>query len=147
MQHQITWVLAANGSHAKLFEMIKFPKLEEFTTLEHPESRLHDSELVSSPLGANSEMGRIGRNTYEPKSDPHHLEMDKFAKFVGEKLSSSLQQGEFHRLYIIASPVFLGLLRPHLNPNILKTIVAEIPKDMVSRPLADIEEHLKATLK
>lgn len=145
MQHQTTWVLTANGSHAKLFEMLNFPKLEEFEVLEHPESKLRSSELVSSPLGANTEMGRAGQNTYEPKSDPHHLEMEKFAKLIGDKLSSSHNQGEFHRLYIIASPLFLGLLRPHLDHNLLKTIVAEIPKDMTGHPLSDIEAHLMET--
>jgi protein required for attachment to host cells len=145
MQHQTTWVLAANGSHAKLFEMLKFPKLEEFAVLEHPESKLRSSELVSSPLGENTGMGMSGQNTYEPKSDPHHQEMDKFAKLVGERLSSSFLKGEFSRLYIIASPLFLGLLRPHLDQKILKTIVAEIHKDMTEHRISEIEEHLEET--
>lgn len=145
MQHQTTWVLTANGSHAKLFEMLNFPKIEEFAVLEHPESKLRSSELVTSPLGENTGMNMSGQNTYEPKSDPHHLEMQKFAKFVGDRLSSSLQKGEFSRLYIIAGPVFLGLLRPHLDHKILKTIVAEIPKDMTEHPISDIEAHLKDT--
>lgn len=146
MQHQTTWVITANGSHAKLFEMTKFPKLEEFSILEHPESRLKSSELMTSPLGEISERGRIGSNTYEPKSDPHQLEMEKFAKLVGDSLSSSHQKGEFQRLYIIASPMFLGLLRPHLNHSMLKAIIAEIPKDMTEHPLHDIEKHLQETL-
>lgn len=142
MPNQVTWVIAANGSHAKIFRMGKFPKLEEFEQLDHPDSRLRNQDLVSSAEGRTFESIGTGRSAYQPPTDPHHQELEKFAKFLGEYLTRAKRDHSFSRLYIMANPSFLGLLRPHLN-SIHESIVAEIGKDMTGQSLNEIEHHLE----
>lgn len=144
VMENITWVVVANSSHVKIFRVVKFPKIEVVRVMEHPESRLHDIDLVGAPPGRAFDRQGSARHAYEPKADPKHLEIEKFAKALGEHLSASQQKGAFSRLYLMASPSFLGLLRPHLSKPAQEVIIAEITKDMTDRPTADIEHHLAA---
>lgn len=141
MQNNV-WVVIANGSHAKFFRVVKFPKIEEFAILEHPESRLRNQDLVSSKPGRTFESTSTARSAYEAQTDPHHLEIEKFARILGERLADAKREDAFERLYVMANPGFLGMLRPHLDTTTKQAIVAEIGKDMTDQPISAIEEHL-----
>lgn len=142
MHNQTTWVLVANTSHAKIFRMVHFPRVEPLLAMEHPESRLHNQDLISSKPGRSFERAGTTRHAYEPKTDAKHLEIDKFAKEIGNYLSSAREKREFARLYVIASPEFLGVLRPHIDPQTEGTIVAEVAKDLAEHSQGEIEQHL-----
>lgn len=137
-----TWIVVANGSQAKIFRLNQFPKLEVLRLFEHPESRLRDTDLTSSRPGRTFDSHGVGRHAYEAKSDPKELEIEKFAKSLGEHLSRSYEKGEFVHLYLFAGPSFLGLLRSHLTRATQEVILAEIAKDMIDHPTVDIEQHL-----
>lgn len=143
MQNQITWVVAANGSSAKFFRVVKFPKIEEFETFEHPESRLRNQDLVTSKPGRSFESTSTSRSAYEAAVDPHHMELEKFARHLGTHLSEARRNNSFSRLYLMAGPSFLGLLRPHLDHATQASIVAEIGKDMTDQHTSNIEAHLE----
>lgn len=142
MPNYATWIVVANSALAKIFRLSKFPKIEELTSMEHPESRLHDQDLVSSKPGRAFESTGVRRSSYEPESDPKKLEIDKFARILGEYLCTSYQKGKFSRLYIMAGPSFLGMLRQHLNAQTQEIIVAELAKDMTEHKKEEIEQHL-----
>lgn len=142
MSNKTTWIVVANNAQARIFRLMKFPKIEEFATLEHPESRLQNRELVSSPPGHTSQKGGTRRHAFDAESDPHQLEMDKFAQQLSHYLKTAHQKKEFFRFYLFASPSFLGLLRQHMDPQVQQSIIAEIPKDMVRQLQSDIEEQL-----
>ncbi len=65
-----------------------------------------------------------------------------FATHLAKFLSTAEQKGKFQRLYLIAEPSFLGLLRQHISPQIQKTIVGEAAKHLTSSDIATIENHL-----
>ncbi len=142
MNQTTTWVLVANCCQAKFYKVVKFPKIEEFHMLEHPESKLRDQELVSSKPGRNFQSGGTTRHSYVPQTDPKRQEAEQFARTVASYLSAEHQKHSFSRLYIVASPSFLGQLRQHLNSQISKTIVAEIDKDMLDHREEEIEQKL-----
>lgn len=143
MANQNTWILVANSCLAKVYRLVRFPtQIEEVTTIEFPSARLQNKDLVSSAPGRNFNRGGTRRHSYEPESDPHQLEVEKFAKQLSGFLTTSLNKGDFGRLYLFASPNFLGLLRQHMDPKIVETIIAEIPKDMPDHKKSDIEKQL-----
>lgn len=142
MNKNATWVVVAGNAEAKIFRLVQFPKIEEHSVLEHPESRLHNRDLISSKPGRNYDKGGTTRHAYEPKTDPKQQEIEKFAKNLSDFLSTSRQNGEFSRLYIMANPSFLGLLRQHLDNQTQSVIVAEIAKDLIGQKKPDIEEQL-----
>lgn len=140
MNNQKTWVVVASEAEAKIYRLIKPSQMEEIATLQHPESRLRNHELVSAAPGHLQELGSYRRSSYESKSDPHELEVIKFVKEIGHHLLQ--KKGEFSSLYVIAGPKLLGLLREHIDPQIHKLIVKEVAKDLVKSSKADIEQHL-----
>lgn len=142
MRNQTTWVVVSNSSQAKLFRITKFPKIEIITTLEHPESRLHNVDLVSSKPGRAFDKMGPGRHSYVPVTEPKQVEVEKFAKDLAKFLTTAHFKGDFYRLYLIASPAFLGLLRKELDAKTQGAIVSEIAKDMTEHVNADIEAHI-----
>ncbi len=142
MHDNVTWIVVANSCHAKLYQVVKFPKLQEINHLEHPESRLLDQDLISTPPGRTFQSGGVTRHAYQAKSDPKQQEADKFAKDLSDLLSSASQQGKYGRLYVFANHSFLGLLRHHFDEHIRKAIIAEVPKDMTECSVPELEHHL-----
>lgn len=141
--HQ-TWVLVADSCQAKIFRQLKFPKLEEVAYLEHPESRLHNQDLVSSKPGRGFQSVGNRRSAYQQETEPKQVEMMKFAAQVAQFLYTASNNGEFNKLYIFAEPSFLGLLRQYINPQVQKHITAEVAKELTASSVETIEHHLAA---
>lgn len=137
-----TWVVVANSSHAKIFRLTKFPKIEEVTSIDHPESRLHNQDLEGRKPGRSFQSGGTTRHAYQPETEPKAVEIEKFARILCEYINESHQKANFSRLYVMASPSFLGLLRQNIHPQVQKTIIAELSKDMTERTKAEIEQQL-----
>ncbi len=137
-----TWVVVADNCQAKIYRLVKFPKIEEISHLEHPESRLHNQDLVSSKPGRGFQSRGSGRYSYQSEVEPKELEAIKFATDVAHFLEQAEKKGDFHRLYILAEPSFLGVLRQHLSQQIKKTIVGELAIELVTCDVAAIEKHL-----
>lgn len=138
-----TWIVVADNSKAKIFRLVKFPnKIEEIAFLEHPESRLHNQDLISSKPGRNFQSGGTTRHAYQPETEPKAVEAHKFAREVSNFLTVAERNSEFNRIYLFAEPSFLGLLRQLISPDIQKLIAAEIPKELTSCDNSTIEQHL-----
>ena len=142
MPQAVTWVLVSDSSHAKIFRSVQFPKIEVVETLEHPESRFRAQDLVSGEPGRNFQKGGPTRHAYQSVTDPKRVEAEKFATYLNQYLTAAHQKGAFSRLYILANPSFLGLLRQHLDTHVQKTIIAESPQDITAFTTAEIESHL-----
>lgn len=142
MIHTSTWVVVANGATTKIYKMEKFPKLSLLHELSHPESRLMNHEIAGDKPGRSFDSLGMGRHSYESHHSPKELEVDKFAKEVGEKLSSDFQKGAFQRLYVISSPAFLGRLRQWFPAKLKEAIVAEVSKEMLEPTLKEVEEEI-----
>lgn len=141
-KNQHIWVVVADSCKAKIFRVVKFPKLEEIAYLEHPESRLHNQDLVSSKPGRGFQSVGNSRSAYQQETEPKQVESIKFATEVAQHLYVASNKGEFSKLYLFAEPSFLGLLRQHLHPQIQKHIAAEVPKELTSSSIESIEHHL-----
>jgi protein required for attachment to host cells len=140
-QHS-TWVLVADSSQARIYRIVKFPHIEEIAYLEHQESRLHNQDLVSAKPGRNFQRGGTTRHAYEPETDPKQAEAVKFAIHLSNHLNLAETQREFSRLYVFAESSFLGLLRQHIHAETKKTIVSEVPKELIPCNKEAIEQQL-----
>ena len=138
-----TWLMVADTSQAKFFSVDKKGILSELERLEHPEGRLHVSELTSDlPGRAFDSAGNGGRHTMETKLSPKEQEAIGFAKKIGHQLESHREKGEFEKLIVIAPPAFLGLLRKKMGANITRTITTEIGKNLIGQTDQEIRKHL-----
>lgn len=76
--------------------------------------------------------------------DFHALEEERFAAQTADMLKRRALRRDFEALVVVAPPRILGALRKRYHKEVSDRIAAEIPKDLVSHPVAAIEQALIA---
>ncbi|NPU91618.1 MAG: host attachment protein [Gammaproteobacteria bacterium] len=133
-------VLAADQARARLFKSEKREgALLEITGMANPEARLREQDLVSDASGGNPH--DIGNH-----DSAHQHVAEVFAKQVGQALEQALQAHKPDRIYVLASPSFLGLLRPHWSTALKGKIAQEFAKDVSRMPAEQIRSYLPELL-
>lgn len=139
----ITWVLVADSSRAKLFSADKaLAPLQEIETFSHPESRAKTQDLTSDRPGRSLD----NKTFMDYDTEPKRQEAIVFAKQLSDHLRDGRNKGLYHKLYIAASPNFLGILRDKLDPHIAELVAAEITKDLTHLKADAIRRHLPERL-
>lgn len=141
--HKETWVVVCNKEKARIFEVEKFGLLKEIHTLVHLQSGMKADKLQSDDLGQSSEMFSMGHNTMEPHTPLKLKEAMLFAKEVAKYLGTSKNDFRFKRMFLYAEPSFLGLLREELDPNVIKCVEEEHPKDLTKLDAKQIWDHMQ----
>ncbi len=150
---QTTWILVCDASKARIFEGTKknqpWALLE---TIDHPESRLKDQDLVTDRPGrvqqsavngqGNGTLGKGSRSGMEPHITPKEAEHQQFARFLADVLAKGHRERSYDNLLIVANPQFLGILRGILTEQIKKLVKATVDKDYTSLPTKDLQERL-----
>jgi protein required for attachment to host cells len=78
------------------------------------------------------------------EADWHQIAEERFAGELSEALYRYVHAGRFDKLVIIAPPRVLGDLRKVFHVEVAERVVAEIPKELTSHPLAEIERLIAA---
>ena len=136
------WVLAADNSRARFFttEKSRSP-LRETRDLVDPQARLHEGDLVTDRNGRdrNPSAQYHGMGSDRSSRDDG---ADRFAQHICDVLDNARNQGAFNKLYIVAAPAFLGLLRKHQSPSLRQLIAGEVSKNLSAQPAETIRGHL-----
>ncbi len=74
--------------------------------------------------------------------DERLLEEDSFVAAVADWLNHQTIEGAIADLVVIAAPRALGEMRSHYHPQLAQKIRAEIEKDLVGRPIGELEAAL-----
>jgi protein required for attachment to host cells len=144
IMNTVDWILVADRSRALILHALPqnlgpYPTLASFA---HPEGRLRSQDRDSDTSGRVSLPGGI-RSTVEPHEDSWHVEARRFAKDLADVLQNDRQNGRFDRLFVVAPPAFLGVLREALPGTVRKTIAAEIAEELLSLPAAEWQSRLE----
>jgi protein required for attachment to host cells len=67
---------------------------------------------------------------------------ERFAQLICSELETARTQGSFEKLYIVAAPSFLGLLRKHQPAPLRQLVGAEVAKNLTTQSPESIREHL-----
>lgn len=138
-----TWILVADSSRAKLYAAdTALGPLQELESFSHPESRAKNQDLTSDGQGRSFD----NKTFLDYDTEPKKHEAILFAKQLGEHLNSRRKKGVFDKLYLVASPNFLGLLRDELDSHTEKLIADQIPKDLTQHDADDVRRHLPERL-
>jgi len=141
------WVLVADNSRAHIFFGSKSGgSLEEVTSFEHAESRMHEQELTSDLPGRAFDSGGQGRHVMGKSVEPKQQEAVVFAKKVVNYLEAGRKRGQYGKLYVFAAPAFLGLLRKQYTPALASVLAQEVNKDLTQMQVGEIRNHLPAYL-
>jgi protein required for attachment to host cells len=135
-------IVVADGSRARVFTADKpAGTLDEIEALSNPEARLHEGDIVSdrsghamSATGGGHDMG--GRDQAKGEL------ANRFAAEVCKRLEKGRIENAFGKLYVMASPAFLGLLRKHQSDALRGMISDEIAKDFTR----EAPERIRAQL-
>ena len=142
--HAGDWVVVCDGRKSMILENRGddvFPNLRMKETTEHksPSTQAQGSDApgrsFASVGAARSAVGQ---------TDWHDEDERQFLVKVAQRLEAALAAGEVKRLFIVAPPRALGMIRPHYSPATRKAVVAEIDKDLTKTPIAEIEKHFSA---
>lgn len=138
-----TWILIADGNHARILESIGSGRgLHEIA------GREIRRETPPSHLLGRDKPGRVHesvgdtRHAIEPKYDRHRNIEKRFAEQLAGQLQGCVEKKEFDKLVIVAPPQMLGDLRKYLTNEVAVKIVGEIAKDLAKVPNHEISSHL-----
>lgn len=78
------------------------------------------------------------------ETDWHQLGEDRFAADVADILYRLAHASKFESLVVVAPPKVLGNLRKAFHKEVVDRISGELPKDLTSHPVPEIEKLLAA---
>lgn len=146
-----TWIVSANAGRARIFSQERpADPLAEVGDMVNTAVRLRTAETETDRLGATSATksahntgGASPNKAYEPHQTPAEHQVESFARSIAAHLLQGQQQGRFQRLALVASPQFLGVLRPLLDPNLKSVVGLEINKDYTQATATELRDHLQ----
>ncbi len=138
-----TWVLVADNARARFFAAEKAASpLSELRDLAYPEARLHEGDLVTDKGGRDRNSSTGGAHGLGTESAHKHDGADRFAQQVCDELESARTGGQFEKLYVVAAPTFLGLLRKHQSAALRQLVAGEVDKNLSTKDPATIRKQL-----
>lgn len=139
MGQTTTWIVVANASQARLYESrgraAGLALIQEF---EHPQSRAKAADLITDRPGhaASSRGGR--RTAYEPNTEVHRHEHDRFAQEIAQVLGAAHATNRYDKVVLTASSAFLGMLKSHLPKTVARALLDTIDKDYTASSEAEL---------
>jgi len=135
-----TWLLVANRSRARLFEVPqKGDDPVEIADFAHVEGRLHARDLATDGSGRFFGKGERdqGHSAGTEDDKPAH-EANKFAEQLRDYLEKARTRNAFGALWIMAAPAFLGVLRNKLTHGVEAEVEFDVDKDLTTASRQDI---------
>ena len=134
-------VLVANAGRARYFAREKrFSELREVGDRVHPESRMQGRDLErDAPGQASRPAPNVPEDSLSEASTPKKKEAEKFAHLLAADLKQARTDNVFAHLTLVAAPNFLGLLRQNLDEQTGKMVAQEIPKNVTTETVANIQ--------
>jgi protein required for attachment to host cells len=138
------WVVVCDGSKALI--------LENRGNEKHPDlsqTEIHERHTLPTHRLGGAAPGRVYQSFGSARSaverpDLHDAGERHFLLDLAALLEEALSAGKTKRLIVIAPPRALGMLRSAYPPAVKSAIAAELKKDWVKLPIAEIERRLFA---
>lgn len=135
------WVVAADSSRARIFSTTKpAAALDEVQTLTNPQARLHEGDLLTDRGGRGSSAAAV--HNYSNGDTVKTQVANRFAAALCKHLEKGRHNNAFDKLYVLAAPQFLGLMRKHLSTGLKSLIGEEMATDLTLQPAERIRAHL-----
>lgn len=117
---QTTWIVAADASRARIFEMEgDSDKLREIEDMINPQDRQQSAQ---------------------------QHDVAQFSREVSRFIDKACGEQRFDALCVIAPPRFIGLMRENLCEQARQAVTEEIPKDIAWFEGRDIEKYVREHL-
>ena len=143
MKSSEIWIIVVDSSRARIFAAgAPLGPLTEVDNLVHGEGRLRNQDLISDDEGRAFNSKGDGRHGMESKTDAKTQEQVNFAAEISHYLEQGYRGLNFSRLYLVAPPAMMGLLREHMGKNMQQVLVGTLDKNLVQLTPKEIRSHL-----
>jgi protein required for attachment to host cells len=124
-------VVAADSARARLFEAASpAAPLKEVGGLLNPDARLHEHDMVEDSVGRRgTRPTQAKRSAFGGETAKRHR-AEEFAAAVCVRAGKSLRAAGAERLYLVAEPEFLGLLRKRMDRALRRHVAGEVSKSV-----------------
>ena len=138
------WILVANQSEARIYSTDRIPgKLTLLNTLTNKEGAARARDLTSDAPGRVHDRMGSARHSMEPDTGVKEEGRRRFVKQMVGRLEHACSRSDFKRLVLLAAPAVLGVIRKTLSGELAKTVVKEIPKDVIGQSMEKIQTQLE----
>lgn len=125
------WILVGDSTKARVFYTDKRNgRLSEQFDLVNPEGRLHEQDLTTDQHGRTANSATGTRHGLGEQESHKHQSVEQFARDIAERLEQGRAAGEWEKLYIVADPSLLGMLRKALDRDTVQRVAGEVPKNL-----------------
>lgn len=142
------WILVADAARARILTGDgRMTNLTEVEDLLNPEARGTDRDIETDAKGRYFGHGeRQQGHSAEPRTDPIQHEIELFAKRVAERLDAARKTRAYERLYLVAAPKFLGLVRDNLTRETAHLVAGSLSKDVSQLSGHALEKYLQENM-
>jgi protein required for attachment to host cells len=136
------WIVVCDGAKALVLENVgdaMFPNLKTREVYEQEAPKTHE-QGSDAPGRAVQSVGSM-RSAVE-QTDWREQSEEAFLKDLAGRLDAAVNAGETKAMTIVAPPRALGVLRQAYSPRLRQALRTEIDKDLVKKPVHEIEKHL-----
>ena len=141
-------VVVADAGRARLFSSPpgNTRQLDELQDLVNPQIRVPDHEALSDRRGHVTHATAGIGHSFEPRETQHEHAAEAFGRELCQLLGTAPYAHNIERIYLIAAPAFLGVLRQQFDPQLRSRIVLEVASDLTRHSVADIRDVLPPVL-
>ena len=148
-----TWIVSGDASRARVLQVSGHHRLEEIQDFDNAKGRMNDRELRTDGHARFSGHGGVGKPgrvaTSGPANDREEtrqaeIEAENFSREIGRFLDKARIERRYDRLFLIAPPRFLGMMRKQLGKEVEKLVGEALDKDLSWFNARDIEAYLRA---
>lgn len=136
------WVVVCDGTKALILENVgdeKFPNLQTKEVFEQENLKTH--EQGTDAPGRSIQSVGSARSAME-QTDWHEQAERAFLTDLAGRLDAALGSGDAECFVIVAPPKALGVLRQSYSSQVKRAVREEVSKDLVKKPVHEIEKHL-----
>jgi protein required for attachment to host cells len=141
-QRKLCFVIA-DGGHARIVRPAADNALHTVEALDSATIHKKDHDLVSDRPGRSFESGSAARHAYEPRTDPHDMEKERFAQAVAARINADAAEDLFNELVLVAPAQMLSELTGALDQPVKAKLLGSLAKDLVNTPDHELWPHLK----
>ena len=113
--------------------------VEQVLERDNPPTR---EQGTDRPGRSNASVG-VARSAME-ETDWHNIAEERFAGELADALYRRVHANSLEKFVVIAPPKILGNLRKAFHAEVAERVTAEIPKELTSHPVAEIERLVAA---
>jgi protein required for attachment to host cells len=142
------WILVCDSAKARFFEVRGGDApWQLLTEVFHEGSRSKAASLEGDRSGSRSSQGRsVHHNALAPASSPKDVEKQHFAHELARTLDEAQRSSRFRAWVLVAPPHFVGLIERELTPELEKSLLTKVDKDLNHLDARELKDKLGAAV-